>query len=76
MCFYLFKETILPSDLVKRIVDRELLVKLSRCEVFDQVLSSLSKLGAESVARAVSQLESVGLLNEADVLRSVSSHPS
>lgn len=76
MYFCLFKETIFPKDLVERIVDRELLVKLFKCEAFDQVLSSLSQLDAELVARAVSQLESAGLLNEADTLRRVSLRPS
>lgn len=57
-------------------MDRELLVKLFKCEAFDQVLSSLPQLDAELVAQAVSQLESAGLLNEADTLRRVSLHPS
>lgn len=72
----LFKDTIFPRDLVERIVDRELLVKLSKCEVFDQVLSSLSKLDAELIARAVNQLKSAGLLNEADTLQRLSSRTS
>lgn len=57
----MFQETIFSRDLVKRIVERELLVHITRTAVFDRVMSVVTELDAETRERAESQLESAGL---------------